>query len=171
MDRPRNPERGAGRRPMPQLHTVPLRTNHLCRTYQVPLTLIVARPSGNEWIFTRFLDCPTSQYCNRLQTPMNSPSRPDRDNRVGFVSMPGTAYRAPYTPWRTRLYVTHMRDGANVVHTVHKQSQITHTDPWELYDTSPNHRNSCVLGLGFQLAITPRRKASKTVNHQPPVQA
>jgi hypothetical protein len=37
----------------------------------------------------------------------------------------------------------------------------------------PDHRNSDILGLhgdlGFRLAKTLRRKASKTVNHQPPV--
>lgn len=87
--------------PMPLLHTVPSRdhpdwrTNSLCRKYQLLLTDIVARPSANEWIFTRFLDCPASQNCNRLQEPVNSPSSPDRDNRVepsnSSPRMPGTA--------------------------------------------------------------------------------
>jgi hypothetical protein len=101
MDRSRNPEKGCWSgvqcrhsyiQRLPEIIPSGAGHWHLCRTYQIPLTDIVARPSPNEWIFTRFLDCPTSQYCNRLQKVMNSPGKPDRDNRVELASMPGAAH-------------------------------------------------------------------------------
>jgi hypothetical protein len=93
---------------------------HLCRTYQVLLTDLVARPSVDEWIFTRFLDCPTSQYCNSLQKPMNSPTRPDRDNRVdaregAWSSLESAIYALRYERWRNRR-------------TMHQQIQIIDTN-------------------------------------------
>ncbi len=146
MDRSRNPERGAGRRPMPQLHIVHEIVLPSCaptpvpRTYQVPLTDIFARPSSSEWIFTRFLD----QHCNERQESMNTPRRPDRDNRV---EARGRAWKQSrgHASYCTRLCVMHIYERWRKP-SYNASKQMT-TDPWELYDTKwPNHRNSDILG-------------------------
>jgi len=83
----KDPERAAGWRPMLRDHSV-LRSHSRCAVPSTPNRHSSAPVSG----FTRFLEAPKSQYCNR--SPVNSvgrwsqdsPTRPDRCKRVEGVA-------------------------------------------------------------------------------------